>query len=210
MSIIIDTPFDDSSITSDLSTITSLIQSIKATAIRDGSQSVDPASANYLLNEDGTYVLDETGNRIVLEDGITAATNSYLLNEDGTYILDENGDRILLEESTDGPSLGSATPLMRASTPCVWVNVAARSTNTAVIWVGGDDIEENIGIPLYANEDSVHIPINNVNKIYILGLSGEGVTFSYGYNNTSSSSALENTDGTSLQNTDGTDLENTV
>ena len=149
-----------------------------------GYQNVDPAGATYLLNEDGGYILDEQGTRIVLETGATA--ESSILAEDGGDILSEDSSKILTEDSGTGLSLGQATPLAFQSTPCLFVDIVAKSTNTAAIWVGGANVTTNMGAPIYALGSSVKIDINDLSHVYIYGLEGEGVTFVYGYNLTSS------------------------
>ncbi len=98
------------------------------------------------------------------------------LSEDGTPKLNEDGGYRLLE----GVVTGNATPLIRVATACQYVVVAAQSTNTGTIWISGSDVAVGTGIPLYANGDSILIPIDDVSKVYILGLGGEGVTFFYG------------------------------
>lgn len=168
MSIFVDTPLRGSR----------LLSILVPSAIGAGSQDVDALGAGYALDESGGYLLDENGQRILLQSGIGG--QSDLLDEDGTKVLAEDGTKILTEDS-GAAILGQATPIVIVSTSALYVDVAAKSTNTAVIWVGGSNVTTGLGIPLYPGEDSVKIDIDDLDKVYIYGLEGEGVTFIYGY-----------------------------
>ena len=63
---------------------------------------------------------------------------------------------------------------------CNWVAIAAKSTNTGKIYVGGTTVDSTRGIPLAADE-SISIPASNIASVYIdADTNGEGVTFMYG------------------------------
>lgn len=140
--------------------------------IGNGSQDV---VTGYVLNEDGTYALNEDGSRISLE----TTPPEYVLNEDGSYALNEDGTRILVEGSSSG--LGVATSLLAESTSCSYVLIRAKSTNAGIIWVGGSTVEENVGIPLLTTDSWLTVKTKDVSSIYIIGTVGDGVTFLYDY-----------------------------
>jgi len=89
-------------------------------------------------------------------------------------------------ELIDGRKTVSATntavQLVAISTPCKRVDMRAISSNTDYVVVGGAGVVYTLasrtGFPLSA-DDSYHIEIDDVSKIYINGLAGEGVTFTY-------------------------------
>lgn len=182
MSIIIDTP----------TRISRVRGALVPSYLVSGSQTIDPG---YMLAEDGTRILDESGDPILLE------SPTYILNEDSSYQLDEDGHRILTEDSS--PAGGTATPLLRVSTPALSVTVAAKSNNFNTIWISGSDVAEGIGIPLYPTEDNVYIPIDDVSKVYIYGDVGDGVTFFYGTTVSPTDNFVRDDDGTIIVDDSG-------
>lgn len=145
---------------------------VATTGLVAGSQTI---SAGKILLEDGTGLLDEDGSSIVQE---AVGSESDILTEDGGKMLDESGGKILNEQSS--PSGTGSAPLMYVSTPCQYVVVAAKSSNTGTIWIGGSDVEIGIGIPLIVGEDNTSFPIDDLSKVFITGNVGDGVTFVYG------------------------------
>lgn len=57
----------------------------------DWGERGDAVVESFLLNEDGTYVLLEFGDKIILEE----ITPTYVLLEDGSFLLTEDGDKII-------------------------------------------------------------------------------------------------------------------
>lgn len=139
------------------------------TGFFSGSQTI---SGGNILLEDGTGLLSEDGGKIQQE---SAGNEIDILNEDGSKILNEDGSKLLNEQISSG-----ATPLMFVSKPCQYVIIAPKSTNTGTVWVGGSDVEVGVGIPLKVGDDDLSFLINNLNKVFITGNNGDGVTFVYG------------------------------
>lgn len=131
--------------------------------------------AGYVLNEDGTYLLDEDGNRVVLESGI-----SYLLNEDGTYMLDESGNKILSEDSGD-PTLGVATQLSRVSVPIRGIWITANTLNSTTLWISGSTVAANAGVRIYTGTKGQYFPATDLMDLWIIGNINDGISYDYGY-----------------------------
>lgn len=173
---------------------------VATTRIVAGSQTI---SAGQILQEDGTGVLDEEGGQI-LQDSAPPSTGTEvdILAEDDTRVLTEDGGHLLDESSSSSSTTpGSATPLVYVATPCQYVVVAAKSTNTGDIWISGSDVEVGLGIPLLVGEDNVQLPIDDVAKVYIIGNIGDGVIFVYG--TTSVEGQLVDDDGNLVFDDDG-------
>lgn len=169
MSIIIDTPLRGSRLTAILARPTRLVA---------GSQTI---SSGKILLEDDTGLLTEDGQNIVQDSPpATAAVEIDILNEDGGVLLNEDGSSIQNEASTAATTTpGSRTQLIYVTTPCSAVIATAKSSNLGDIWIGGEDVEEELGNPLYVRGSNVRIEIDDVSKVYIIGNIGDGVTFMY-------------------------------
>lgn len=167
---------------------------VATTRIVAGSQTI---TAIGVTDDDGNRVTDDDGNTITdTASAILAESSGNLDAEDGTKILTESSATVVV---------GSATPLMYVSTSCQYVVLAARSTNVTTVWVSGPDVEVGLGIPLLVGEDNVHLPIDDVSKVYIIGNVGDGVTFVYG-TTTAAAVADENVtddDGNLISDDDG-------
>lgn len=198
MSIIIDTPARLSRALSAISTLQLSVDELTVTRIVSGSQTI---TSGKILNEDGTDILDEDGGDII-EDSApsTPAVEVDILTEDGVDLLNEDGTKILNEDSTSAVVVvGIATPLAYVSIPCKYVVASAKSTNYGTVWISGSDVEVGLGIPLIVGEDNVNLPISDVSKVYIIGYSGDGVTFVYG----TSDGTITDDDGNPITDDDG-------
>lgn len=103
----------------------------------------------------------------------------------------------------------SATRLVNISRDASWVAISAKPTNLGTIWVAGSTVEDGIGIPLYAMGSPVKFDIDDIGKIYFIGIEGDGVVFTYGYRQVDSGSdegALLGVDGDALGGVSGDSL----
>lgn len=78
---------------------------------------------------------------------------------------------------------GTAVQLSTSDVPCTRVIITAFTNDTGVISIGDSGVLANTttrkGIPLIAGQ-SVTVPINNLNKIYVdATVSTEGVSYTY-------------------------------
>lgn len=93
-------------------------------------------------------------------------------------------DRPLSGKGTKAVAVAGTSEALAGSTPCQWVTIQARATNTNAIAVGTAGVLATLttgdGILLYAGE-SITIPASNLANVHIDALvSGEGVRFIYG------------------------------
>lgn len=141
----------------------------------DDSKILIEFGISWALNEDGTYALGEDGKKIILEGG-----PSYVLNEDGTYALDESGDRIL-EEGSGEVVPAQATQLSTTSilSPMIWITPFSSNEDTVYIW--GSDVSLTNGLPLPVGSYNTYLPIEDISDLYIIGTLGDGVDFYYLY-----------------------------
>ena len=76
----------------------------------------------------------------------------------------------------------TAVALVAVSTPCKRVDIKAISTNTDYIVVGDASVVFTLatrtGFPL-SGDESYHIEIDDVSKVFINGTATQGVTFTY-------------------------------
>lgn len=85
----------------------------------------------------------------------------------------------------DIAAAGTAETLASSRTTCAWILVQAKSKNTGMIYVGGDNVSSSNGVQLAAFDSVMLPPIADV-EAYDLALTyvdsevnGEGVTFTY-------------------------------
>lgn len=88
--------------------------------------------------------------------------------------------RSISDGSKNVTTAGTRVQLITSSTPCRWVIITAKGSNTDTIWVGGSTVAVNSGIPLVGLQ-SERLDVSDVSNIWLDSeVSGEGVTFVYG------------------------------
>lgn len=117
-------------------------------------------------------LLDASGNEI---NPATEDTLALVLSSTG-------GVATAMSDGTKSVNVTN-TSIAIGSAACKTVFITAKTTNTDVVVVGGASVVFNplgsrTGKILYAG-DSITIAIDNLNKVYINGDAGNGVTFSY-------------------------------
>lgn len=92
-----------------------------------------------------------------------------------------SADEAILHGAKNVTTAGTAEALVASSTPCEWVTITAKRTNTGRIYVGGPSVPNNDTGGTHLNAgDSIDIDVTNLNKIYINStVNGEGVTYIY-------------------------------
>jgi hypothetical protein len=77
-----------------------------------------------------------------------------------------------------------ATALVASSTPCKWIEIQVLRSNVADIAFGGSNVSVVLGsetgiVFISGGGQSNMIKIDDVSKIYIVGTTGDGVSFNY-------------------------------
>ncbi len=73
---------------------------------------------------------------------------------------------------------GTRVQLTATSTPILSVTVKALSTNTGIIYVGGDDVSAAIGLELINPGESASVDVDNLTDVWIdAAVNGEGVSY---------------------------------
>jgi len=64
-----------------------------------------------------------------------------------------------------------------SNVPCSWVNIKARATNAQNVYIGASDVtrtsgatNSTAGFELDAGQETGWMPVDNLNKFYIIGL----------------------------------------
>lgn len=138
-----------------------------ANSIGVGSQTVQAV----LSNTEGEFLLNTDGQPIKV-----GGIGVPIANTDGQIITNTDGQVI----NQSGNTIGTPTPLMYVSTPSVYVIIQAKPSNTGLIWVGGPTVEPGAGVSLSHTSAPLYVPASDLSQVYIIGIIGEGVTFTWG------------------------------
>lgn len=92
-----------------------------------------------------------------------------------------SADEAILHGQKNVTTAGTAEALVSSSTPCEWVTVVAKRTNTGRVYVGGASVpNDDTGGAYLSAGDSIDIDVTNLIKLYINStVNGEGVTYIY-------------------------------